>query len=173
MKTKMTEPKLLYQGKHICPVCHKETFVIKEYLYEAPKVGKLELSVWECENCGYRVRDIKPFETLSPIRLEMKVNGKEDLNTFVYRSAFASVFIPELGVEITAGTAYQGVVTTIEGILEIIVDQIEDCNEKTCKDLFEAKEGEKPFTLIIEDPSGLSFIQSEKVIIKKIESIQP
>jgi len=36
------------------------------------------------------------------------------------------------------------------------------------------QEGKKPFTLIIEDPSGLSFIQSEKVVIKKLDnSTQP
>ncbi|BFI75048.1 ZPR1 zinc finger domain-containing protein [Sulfurisphaera ohwakuensis] len=170
----MSEPKLLYEGKHICPVCHKETLVIKEYVYEAPKVGKLELSVWECENCGFRVRDVKPFETLTPIKLEYKIETENDLNTIVYRSAFASIIIPELGVEITAGSAYQGIITTVEGILEIIIDQINECNEKTCKDIFEAKEGKKPFTLIIEDPSGLSFIQSEKVVIKKLDnSIQP
>ncbi|BFH73625.1 ZPR1 zinc finger domain-containing protein [Sulfurisphaera javensis] len=169
----MSEPKLLYEGKHVCPMCHKETLIIREYAYDAPKVGKLELSVWECENCGFRVRDVKPIEFLSPIRLEYKVEKEEDLNTIIYRSAFANVFIPELGVEITASTAYQGVLSTIEGILEIIIDQIEECNEETCKELFEAKEGKRKFTLIIEDPSGLSFIQSDKVIIKKLEeSIQ-
>ena len=169
----MSEPKLLYEGKHICPVCNRETLIVREYIYEAPKAGKLLLSVWECESCGFRVRDVKPFETLSPIRIEMKVEGKEDLNTFVYRSAFANVIIPELGVEITAGAGYQGVITTIEGILEIVIDQITDCNEETCKDIFKAKEGEKPFTLIIEDPSGLSFVQSEKATVKKMEVTQP
>jgi len=168
----MGEPKLIYEGRHICPVCHRETFVIREYIYEAPKVGKLELSVWECESCGYRVRDIKPLETFSPIRIEMKVERKEDLNTFVYRSAFANLYIPELGIEVTAGSAYQGVITTIEGILEIIIDQISECDEEKCKDIFKAKEGEKPFTLIIEDPSGLSFIQSEKAVVKKMEVTQ-
>lgn len=166
----MSEPKLLYEGKHICPVCHKETMIIREYLYEAPKVGKLELSVWECESCGYRVRDVKPFETLTPIRIEYKVESENDLNTFVYRSAFATILLPELGVEVTAGTAYQGVLTTIEGLLEIIIDQIMDCNENSCKEIFDAKRGKKQFTIVIEDPSGLSFIQSEKVTIKKMES---
>lgn len=168
----MSEPKLLYEGKHTCPVCHKDTLLIREYLYDAQKVGRLELSVWECESCGYKVRDIKPFETLTPLRLELKVSSKDDLSVFVYRSAFASVMIPELGIEVTAGTAYQGVITTVEGLLEIIIDQVEECNENTCKEIFEAKEGKREFTLIVEDPSGLSFIQSEKVLIKKIESIQ-
>ena len=162
------EPILLYEGKHKCPVCHAEAMIIREYLYEAPKVGKLELSVWECQNCGFRVRDVKPLEFLKPIRIEYKVEREEDLSAMVYRSAFADIEIPELGIEVTAGEAYQGVLTTVEGLLEIILDNF-DCegNEK-CKMIEDAKNGKIPFTLIISDESGLSFIQSEKAKITQL-----
>jgi len=143
--------------------------IIREYLYEAPNVGKLELSVWECQSCGYRLRDVKPLEFLTPIKLELKVEKEEDLGTIVYRSAFADIIIPELEIEVTAGEAYQGVLTTVEGILEIILDQLGDnCEEEKCKKLEDAKNGKIPFTLIINDESGLSFIQSEKVKITQL-----
>jgi zinc finger protein len=59
--------------------------------------------------------------------------------------------------------------TTIEGILEIILDQLGDsCKEEKCKKLEDAKNGKIPFTLIINDESGLSFIQSEKVKITQL-----
>lgn len=143
--------------------------IVREYLYEAPNVGRLELSVWECQSCGYRLRDVKPLEFLTPIKLELKVEKEEDLGTIVYRSAFADIIIPELEIEVTAGEAYQGVLTTIEGILEIILDQLGDnCEEEKCKKLEDAKNGKIPFTLIINDESGLSFIQSEKVKITQL-----
>lgn len=143
--------------------------IIREYLYEAPKVGKLELSVWECQSCGFRLRDVKPLEFLTPIKLEFKVEKEEDLRTFVYRSAFADIIIPELEIEVTAGEAYQGVLTTVEGILEIILDQIGgNCEGDKCKKIEDAKNGKLPFTLIIIDESGLSFIQSEKVKITQL-----
>ncbi|MEJ2770516.1 MULTISPECIES: ZPR1 zinc finger domain-containing protein [unclassified Stygiolobus] len=163
------EPQLLYEGKHKCPICHADQMIIREYLYEAPNVGKLELSVWECQSCGYRLRDVKPLEFLTPIKLELKVEKEEDLGTIVYRSASADIIIPELEIEVTAGEAYQGVLTTIEGILEIILDQLGDnCKEEKCKKLEDAKNGKIPFTLIINDESGLSFIQSEKVKITQL-----
>lgn len=143
--------------------------IIREYLYDAPNVGKLELSVWECQNCGYRLRDVKPLEFLTPIKLELRVEKEEDLGTVVYRSAFANIVIPELEIEVTAGEAYQGVLTTVEGVLEIIIDQLgENCEGEKCKKLEEAKNGRIPFTLIINDESGLSFIQSEKVRITRL-----
>ncbi|MFP3064206.1 MAG: ZPR1 zinc finger domain-containing protein [Sulfolobus sp.] len=160
----MNEPKLVYEGKHICPICKNNSLVVKEYIYNAPHVGELELSVWECESCGFRVRDVRPIDSLKPIRLELRVENKNDLNTILYRSAYANIIIPELGIEVLAGETYQGVITTVEGILEIILDQMGSNCEGTekCKEIEMAKNGEIPFTLMIEDESGLSFIRSEK-----------
>jgi len=161
--------KLLYEGKHICPVCSNNSMWIRQYSYEAPKAGVLLLMVFECESCGYRIRDVKPFEEGKPIKIILKVENEEDLRSILYRSPYANVIIPELGVEALSKEAYQGVITTVEGLLEILLDNMgELCENNGCQDIEKAKKGELPFTLIIEDQSGLSYVESKKASVTQL-----
>lgn len=166
------EPKLIFEAKLKCPVCGNETLIARDYLYDAGEVGKLVLSNWECTSCNYKFRDVKPYETSEPKTLEFVVEKEEDLNVMVYRSPFAIVKIPELGIEIYPANASQGILSTVEGILEDFLENLGSlCQENDCHDVYEAKEGKRKFTLIIEDPSGLSFIKSEKVKITRSLSL--
>ncbi|MFP3162423.1 MAG: ZPR1 zinc finger domain-containing protein [Acidianus hospitalis] len=168
----MMEPKLIFEAKLKCPVCGNETLIARDYLYDAGEVGKLVLSNWECTSCNYKFRDVKPYETREPKTLEFVVEKEEDLNVMVYRSPFAIVKIPELGIEIYPEDASQGILSTVEGILEDFLENLGSlCQEKDCYDVYEAKEGKRKFTLIIEDSSGLSFIKSEKVKVTRSLSL--
>nr|WP_205760738.1 ZPR1 zinc finger domain-containing protein [Acidianus sulfidivorans] len=168
----MMEPKLISELKLKCPVCGKETLIARDYLYEAENVGKLILSNWTCENCNYTFRDVKPYETREPKKFEFRVEDISDLNVLVFRSPFATLYIPELGIEVYPQNASQGLISTIEGVLEDILEYLGSlCNNDNCKDIYDAKEGKIPFTLIIEDPSGTSFIKSEKVKITQLLSL--
>lgn len=168
------EPKLIFEETLVCPVCKKNSLKARDYLYETPNTGKLVLSNWVCEECGYRFRDVKPYETYEPKIIELKVEDVEDLNIIVYRSAFAKIIIPELEIEVDPAGASQGYITTVEGILEIILDEIGDyCDENCLNKINSAMNGEMKFSLIIEDESGLSFIKSEKAKVKPlIQNIQ-
>ncbi|WP_009989397.1 ZPR1 zinc finger domain-containing protein [Saccharolobus solfataricus] len=157
------EPKVIFEETLICPVCKSKTLKAVDYLYNTPHTGKLVLSNWYCENCGYKFRDVKPYETREPKLVEMKIENEDDLSALVYRSAFAKIVIPELGIEIEPAGMSQGYISTIEGILEILLDQVGNFCDKECEDrIRSAMEGKIKFTLIIEDESGLSFIKSEK-----------
>jgi len=156
-----------------CPKCG-EKFIITEYFYDLPIVGKVIISSGKCGKCGYTYKDIRAAESHGPQRIKLYVNSLEDLNTIVVRAGTASIYIPELGVSITPGSASQGFITTIEGILirvkrimEMLKDD-PDIDLNTWKSRMEnikkAMVGELNFTLIIEDPEGVSRIISEKVM---------
>ncbi len=153
-----------------CPICRNETLDAKDYLYEVPEEGKVVLSNWECSSCGYKFRDVKPYESSEPKRLELVVENEEDMASLVYRSSFAKVYIPELGFEAEPLNG-SGAVTTVRGLLEIFLDQIG--NLMDTHDLREAMEGKRAFTLVIEDGSGLSFIKNEKTKVTQSLSLFP
>ncbi|MEM0130651.1 MAG: ZPR1 zinc finger domain-containing protein [Saccharolobus sp.] len=160
------QPTIIFEETIVCPVCKKNSLKARDYLYEAPNAGKLVLSNWTCEECGYRFRDVKPYESKEPKKIILEINSEEDLKTIIYRSAFAKIVIPELDVEIEPAGASQGYITTIEGIFEILLDQLgSNCNDECTKMIRSAMEVKTPYTIILEDESGLSFIKSEKAKI--------
>jgi len=155
-----------------CPVCGKKELIVEDYLYEMPLVGKVLISVSKCKNCNYKHNDVRAVDSHGPQRISFKVNEPQDLGVLVVRSSSATIKIPDLGIEITPGPAAQGFITTIEGILDRILDALSvmkndpemrerDIKEKE-EEILKAKKGQKRFTLIIEDPEGVSRIISER-----------
>ncbi|WP_126450054.1 ZPR1 zinc finger domain-containing protein [Sulfodiicoccus acidiphilus] len=156
----MSEPELISESKEKCFVCGAEEMEVRNYVHDAGLAGKLLISVWQCGGCGYRSVDVKPWEGKLPVTLEFKVEDPDDLNVLVYRSALGTLSIPELGLEITPGSSSHGNITTVEGILEEV---LEIFPEEQVEAIREAKEGKVKFTLLIRDPSGSSFIKSDRV----------
>lgn len=164
------EPILIFREVIKCPVCGNETLEAKDYLYEVPEAGKITLSNWECSSCGYKYRDVKPYEVAEPKRIELSVENDDDLTSIVYRSSFAKVIIPELGFEVEPlnGT---GTITTVRGLIEVFLDEIGDLMDT--RDLKDAMEGKRKFTLVIEDTSGLSFVKNVKAKVTQFLSPSP
>ncbi|AEB95622.1 MAG: ZPR1 zinc finger domain-containing protein [Metallosphaera sp.] len=161
------EPQLIMDQVFKCPVCGNETLQAKDYVYET-STDKLLLSYWSCTTCHFTYRDVKPYETKTPIELSLSVENDDDLSSIVYRSAFCTVNIPELGVEILPGSSYQGTVTTVRGLLEILVDNVGYfCKGNKCNKIKDAMDGKITFTLILKDPSGTSFIKNDKVNVTR------
>lgn len=160
-----------------CPRCGSK-YEITEYIYELPLVGKVILSSGKCSKCGYTYKDIRMAESGGPQKLSVFIDSPDDLNILVVRAATASIYIPDLGVSITPGPAAQGFITTVEGILLRIRDTMEllkndpevDPHEWKFKmeQLEKAIRGELSFTLVIEDPEGVSRIVSEKTEREKL-----
>jgi len=155
-----------------CPVCGRKELIVEDYLYEMPLVGKVLISVGKCRNCNYKHNDVRAVESYGPQRISFKVDGPEDLGVLVIRSASATIKIPDLGIEITPGPAAQGFITTVEGVLDRVLEILDVMKddpeakkeevEKREKEILEAKEGKRKFILIIEDLEGVSRIVSDK-----------
>ncbi|RLG00247.1 MAG: hypothetical protein DRN49_03205 [Thaumarchaeota archaeon] len=167
----------IWEFKTKCPQCGEE-ITVENYLYDAPLIGKLLISVSKCDGCGYRHNDVRAVESKGPHRLTLKVDGLKDLNILVVRSSSASIRMPELGVEITPGPAAKGFISTVEGILDKVLEVLSimkddpEVDERALKEKEEkinkAKEGKIAFTLIIEDPTGASRIISDKAKEEKL-----
>ena len=161
----------IWDIKGSCYRCGSE-ITISEYLYRAPLVGSVIISKAICGSCGYRYRSVRMAESVGPQRLKLYVDEPEDLNVIVVRASTASIYIPEFGVSIEPGPASEGFITTIEGILDRVLrimnmlKEDEDVDRDRWEEIYysiqEAREGRKPFTLILRDPDGVSRIISDK-----------
>lgn len=155
-----------------CPVC----FTDIEFIYqteEIPYFSDILIISARCPSCGYRYVDTQTLKQTDPSRWTLAVETPEDLSIRVVRSMTGRIEIPELGVVIDPGTACEGFVTNVEGVLDRIDAVLEGAirwaegDELVQAEMIRAqiaavKEGMFPVTLFIEDPSGNSLIVSEK-----------
>ncbi|RLF02707.1 MAG: hypothetical protein DRJ59_02850 [Thermoprotei archaeon] len=153
----------------ICPYCRKKSLVVRSLIYEIPYVGKALLFSKKCYHCGYSHADILPLEIREPIRIRFKVKKEDDLCVKIIRSPFATIRVPELGVDMTPGPLAPMFYTNVEGLLERLEDLgetfkalalSEEDKRRAEKYLERVKKikSELDFTIEIEDPYGLSTI---------------
>ncbi len=160
-------PKKLSEQEMKCPVCGALT-KLYVYAHEVPIVGTILLFVLICPNCGYRYRDLAPVTYAGKhVRITIRVNKPDALNTIFYKSPYAYIMIPELHIEVTPGPANPGEITTPEALLLRIAETLFPLCDTTenpvrCYDsvqqLVRAANGECNITIVLDDPSGLSAI---------------
>lgn len=129
-----------------------------------------------CDVCGVRTNEVKSGGGIEPlgVRFEVRVADREDMSRDVLKSDNCQVAIPELDCEVGAA-ALNGRFTTVEGLLEAIKLQLSesgnmfrDSDDKEARermDAFIAKldsvvSGAMPVTLVLDDPSGNSYVQA-------------
>lgn len=156
----------VFSSEGRCPVCDSEGLEISDYVYEVPYFGKIMIEVWKCSSCGYKKSDVSTLEHRGEVKIVFSVKEPRDLNALVVKSSTANIEIPELGVEIFSGPAAQGYITTIEGLLERVLDNTpSECFEENshCSEFVEkvkrAMNGEISFTVVLTDPYGKSAIK--------------
>jgi zinc finger protein len=160
------EPHVIEGG--ICPACGKKslrTVIVEKTL---PHFGRAVIMTSKCSSCGYTHTDVIELEVKGEKTLELKVDGPEKLNYVVVRSSSSSLRIPELDLELHPGPFSNGFITTVEGVLDRFEDaarkwapsteEERTLKEKALKEIRNAKDGKIPFTLILEDPRGVSGI---------------
>ncbi len=171
-------PKPIAKERVRCPVCGDELEVTL-YSYKVPYFGDVILEAGKCRKCGFRWSDVGMVSAGKPKRIVVNVNDPEDLNALVIKSARASIRIPELGVEVSPGPAAKGYITTIEGILQRVLDHVpSECFDSRSKcfrkvrEIEDALRGLKKFRLIIEDPVGRSAVMGRgvKVLEEPLEA---
>jgi len=164
-----------------CPFCGVVALTIKELEHTVPYFNEV-LLVWHCSNCGYRHVDIFPLKLGEPKRIILKISSPRDLYAKVIRSKNGVIRIPELGVIIEPGPASSGFITNVEGVIERVIENFKrmlvlyDYDEKDFEDVMHklllAKNGKLFFTLILEDPTGMSAIipahDKQEIITEKI-----
>lgn len=130
-----------------------------------------------CEYCGYKSNEVKTGGAIPEkgVKITLKVTDPEDLARDILKSETCGMSVPELNLDLTPGTL-GGRFTTIEGLLAQVLeelhsriftqtsDSLED-EDKTKWTLFFARlqdaiDGKIPFTIIMEDPLALSYIQN-------------
>ncbi len=145
-----------------CPACGGE-IQITHHRLEIPHFPDLLLVSIACETCGYRHTDTIILGEGDPVRWTVQVEGPEDLSIRVVRSTTGTIRIPELGMAIEPGTACEGFITNIEGVLSRFEQAVEAILANPAKEaLAAAREAAFPFTVILEDPAGNSMLVSDK-----------
>ncbi|CCI46297.1 unnamed protein product [Albugo candida] len=145
---------------------------------DIPHFKEVIIMAFNCEHCGFRSNEVKAggsipsFGERITLRADISLDP-EVLNRDILKSDSASVVIPELELELVHGSL-GGLYTTVEGLLDRIRQNIEEGNPFAVGDsdggrsqlktwlerLQQMKEGQKPFTLILEDPLANSFLYS-------------
>ncbi|MCX8186517.1 MAG: ZPR1 zinc finger domain-containing protein [Sulfolobales archaeon] len=161
-----------------CVNCGNHSFKISLYLYGAPLVGNVLIESGTCSKCNYRKSDVSALDSGRFKTIKVFIKSPEDLNALIVKSSTAEIVIPELGVEVYPGPASYGYITTVEGLLERVLDIVptgceerKECIDK-CNLIKDAMNGLVKFTLIIKDPSGRSTVIGENIVIAKYEEIE-
>jgi len=147
----------------------------KLLLTKIPHYKEVILMSFSCDECGFSNNEIQSGGVIQEkgVRLELTVKTQRDLSRQVVKSDFASVCVPDIQLEIPP-MSQKGEITTVEGILTRTLtgleqdqpvrkhmdpdgyQQIEEFAQKI-KNLLEM---ENEFRIVIEDPSGNSFIEN-------------
>lgn len=156
----------------LCLQCRKNG-TTRLLLTKIPFYKEVVVMSFRCENCGWQNNELQPAATVQPmgVRFELQVRTKEDLNRQVVKTKDAVVTVPDVELEIPARTQ-EGSITTVEGLLQRAVAGLETSLSESSKSegrdklsdfvakLKELQKLEKPFQLVVDDPSGNSFVEN-------------
>ena len=169
----------------ICPSCSKGKLRIQSMLYSVPFFNELAMFSMECPECGFRHSDVFSAEQRKPSRFTMHVDDVSHLNVRVVRSGSCTYRFPEWGIDVEPGPTAESFITNIEGILyrvRLVVEtagnfaDLDSEKQRAAEILDEMKaalRGEYPFTLIMEDPAGVSGILPDDMTLVKYEELSP
>ncbi len=156
-----------------CPYCGKKTLIVNEIVYNLPGMGDVLLISKNCSLCGYRHNEIFPLKKERHRRIYIRINSSKDLKTKIIRSSASSIEIPEIKAKISPGIIAPMFITNIEGVLERFLDTISRMDvldisdekkklEEIKEKIERMKKGYVPFTVIIDDPWGISGIYERR-----------
>ena len=167
----------------ICPACNKGKLRIQSMLYSVPFFNELAMFNMECPECGFRHSDVFSAEQRKPSRFTMHVDDVSHLNIRVVRSGSCTYRFPEWGIDVEPGPMAESFITNIEGLLYRVRSVIETAanfaDEESEKErAYEilgqmelALKGDFPFTLVMEDPAGVSGILPDDMTLVKYEEL--
>lgn len=164
-----------------CPICGSKNFATSSMLYSVPYFNELAMFTMKCQECNFAHNDVFSAEERPPMRWTIKVSDPSLLNTRVVRSGSGTIRFPEFGIDIEPGPAAESFISNIEGVLYRTRPVVESAirfaeeeqqrirGEEVLEMMMSAIRGELDFTMIIEDPMGVSGILPEDMRLVKRE----
>ena len=146
----------------------------KSCLSYIPHFKEIIIMAFNWEGWGFRSVEVKQGGGVSEKgkRLTLKVKNERDLTRDLFKGDDSRVLIPELDLELEPGSL-GGIYTTVEGLISKIHDKLEEVNpfaagdsslddkfRKFLKGLDSLKDGDKEFTLVLDDPMANCYIYS-------------
>lgn len=144
-------------------------------LTRVPFFKEIILMAFECPHCGFRNNEVQSGSAIQPrgVRCVLRVRTPADLNRQLVKADTATVLLPELDFEIPSVTQ-RGSLTTIEGLLSCAADALEAMQperraadrelaakiDAVIAELRRCLRLEREFTLVLDDPSGNSFLEN-------------
>ncbi|KAG0303686.1 nucleolar zinc-finger protein [Dissophora globulifera] len=141
----------------LCMNCHQNVIIM----------------AFDCPHCFYRSNELQQANAIAigGAIYTCKVTSRADLNRQLVKTDTAVVKIPEIDFEIPA---QRGHLTTIEGLLQTVIDDLESdqpVRKYVDEALYHQIDGaiqklqdcvsiKIPFTVILDDPTGNSYIES-------------
>lgn len=168
-----------------CPSCEKGTLLVKSMMYSIPYFNELAFFTLECPECGFYHSDIFSAEQRKPTRFTMYVDDPKHLRTRVVRSSSGTLHFPEFGIDVEPGPNAESFISNIEGVLlrvkEVVQIAIRSADTKEEKNngkrivaaIDQAMAGEIGFTMVVEDPAGVSGILPEDMTLVHIQELTP
>ncbi|XP_053852800.1 zinc finger protein ZPR1 isoform X1 [Vidua macroura] len=160
----------------LCMNCFRNG-VTRLLLTRIPFFKEIIVSSFSCPSCSWSNTEIQAAGRIQEqgVRYTLAVSSRQDMNREVVKTECASARIPELDFEIPA-FSQKGVLTTIEGIIDRAVaglEQDQPARRATDKEvarkidefigkLRQLKEVNSPFTFVLDDPSGNSFVENPR-----------
>ncbi|MFT4309119.1 MAG: ZPR1 zinc finger domain-containing protein [Candidatus Woesearchaeota archaeon] len=165
-----------------CPICHQNTLILTESERDIPFFGVVYLFSMNCTNdeCKYSMSDVETVESHEPTKYSLEVKTIEDLNARVVKSSEATVKIGSIA-SIEPGSASQGFISNVEGVLKRMLRQMESFYESEddtaiknklknkIKKLKRVMTGFDPITITVSDPSGNSAIIHDNAVITPLK----
>lgn len=161
----------------VCNSCHAPS-TTKMYVMNIPYFKEAVIMSTTCDYCGYKSNEVKAGGAISTKgkKISLRVVDAEDLSRDILKSETCGLKVPEVDLELQAGTL-GGKFTTVEGLLSQVYEELEsktpflrgDSGNSERRKVFEkflAKLSKLinlevlPFTLILDDPLANSYLQN-------------
>ena len=167
----------------VCPTCNEANLRVSSMLYSIPFFNELAMFSMECPSCNFRHSDVFSAEQRKPARFTLHIDKPELLRARVVRSGSGTFRLLEFGIDVEPGPAAESFITNVEGVIQRTMSVVETAIRFAEKPEEKAKgaeilanmnraiEGDFPFTLVIEDPAGVSGIISDDMSQVKYEEL--
>ena len=167
----------------VCPSCNAANLNVRSMLYSIPFFNELVIFSMDCPKCHFTHNDVFSAEQRKPSRFTLYVNDPALLRARVVRSGSGTFRFPEFGIDVEPGPAAESFITNVEGILQRAMAVVETAigfaekpeerakGAEILSKMKAARDGEFPFTLVLEDPAGVSGIIPDDMFHVKYEEL--